>query len=240
MTGISSKSDLNEWYNFLGRNMDSIIIEKIRDIQYIPRHQAKDPNTFIEQCFENLNVLKVFKTLGSPIINDYLDKAHYEKNYIQIFDFFDKNHIYDYKDKKLLSKGKLFPDLFDVVGFKNCFFEEIFTFEGAQPTHKVEVFDEQQLLHLICQKKESFFAGLNDENERYRDAILFKFSGQLELRMVCPGNLVLKGIDFTMEQRKGCWEVVNTMSFKEKAKKRDYGILIYYPKIQKQVLDYLL
>jgi hypothetical protein len=255
MAGISGKNSFKQYYEFFPGKMDSILIEKIREIQYMPRHLENDPKKFIDQCVENTKTVKTLSELGSPIIDDYLKNATYEKNYINIFSSFIKNTGDSFYEKVFnVKEPQLFNDLFNVLNTKSFYIKDIYKFTGRDPIEDIEICSPSHLMQSIESILSSFrtqFADVADKRREfgYRDGIpVFCAEGLLDLQLVCCEELILKDVEVATDMlyTPRLWgdafkdsNLSTSMRF-SKPNTRRVSNLLYHPNIQKQVLKYLL
>lgn len=255
MTGISGKNPFKQYYEFFPGKMDNIIIEKIREIQYMPRHLENEPKKFIDQCVENTKTLKTFSELGSPVIDDYLKNATYEKSYINIFNSFIKNtgdtfyeKVFDAKEPQLLN------NLFNVSNTKSFYIKDIYNFTGRDPIEGIEICSPSHLMQSIESIINSFRTQLSDVPNEGRTfgfcdwVHVFRAEGLLDLQLVCCEELIVKDVEVTTDllYRPHFWgdadndSDLSTSIWFSKPNTRRFSNLLYHPNIQRQVLKYLL
>lgn len=256
MAGIQIDDSLRNCYKFFGSKMDNMIIEEIRNIQYMPRHLAHSPTKFIAQCVENVKNLEAFKKLGSPIIDDYLKGASYEKNYIQIFNAFTKNDR-ESLAYSLFEKSKLFNRMFEVVKFNKFEIDKTYGAIEYPQIQETKINEEKHLIQSLELMHDSFIDHLDeyeydddyDDDHPYRNfeyVHVYHASGELDLQLLCCKDLILKDIHVIIDERyypdphySHSSNIVTQLWF-SRPEAKDFSNLLDYKNIRKQVLNYLL
>lgn len=250
---LGKKYTFQEFCQIFPGKMENLVLEKLREIQYLPRHLDSDI-AFLKECVENVKLIDMFMGFDSPVVKEYIEGLNYEKDYIRIMSSFMKNSINKLQKPEYLLTHHPLADLFTLSNFRDTEFKKGIDGGGAS----VVIHNEQELNVQMLEMRDLF-------KERYFNKSTYKtiihlgsFKGTCDLQVIANGSVIIRNVpllfNFKTSSHFSPSGIRSTIDYSgaylhrpevkinlgHDGSKREYDNLIFNHHIKTQLVEYLL